>query len=1312
MTNTVRFRSLSFPVGKSFNRLLGILAVTGSLLTGCRPADGIADDRVEADRDRNELAIAMSAVPAQFSDVQLVSGMASPTAMEFAPDGRLFICEKGGALRIYKNGALLSTPFLAVSVDGQGERGLLGVAFDPNFSTEKYVYIYYTPSGAGHNRVSRFTVSASNPDVAQAGSETILLDLNPLSAVIHNGGAIHFGADGKLYIAVGENSVPANAQSMTTLLGKMLRINKDGSIPTDNPFYSTATGSNRAIWTLGHRNPFTFAIQPGTGRIFENDVGQDTWEEINDITKGSNYGWPTTEGATSDSRFKTPFLTYGHSEGCAIIGGAFYNPSVQQFPNSYVGDYFYGDYCQGWIKGLDLGTKAVSTFATGISSLVDIKVGPEGALYYVSINGTLNRISYTGGLAPTLSVQPSDKLVSVGYDATFSISANGTAPLSYQWQRNGANIPGATSSSYTLANAQMTDNDAAFRCIVSNGSGSATSNAAVLKVTTNKPPVPVILAPVAGATYTGGMVLGFSGSASDPEDGNLAPASLTWQVDFHHDTHAHPILAPTSGMASGSVTVPNRGETSSNVWFRVYLTATDANGLTTRIYQDVQPQKASITLATAPAGLQIKLDGAAVTTPYTFTGVVGIIRSIEAVSPQTLGGSTYSFASWSDGQSALHEIATPASNAGYTATFASIGTAIAIPGRLQAEDYKSGGEGVGYHDLTAGNTGAVYRTEDVDIQASTDVGGGYNIGWTQAGEWLSYGINVAASGSYTVSARMASATAGTKTIALSVDGGAATNFSFTDASGWQSWKDVAVNGVKLSAGNHTLRITMITGDFNLNYVDFVAVPNQAPTANAGVDRTVTVNSAVTLDGRASSDPDGGPQPLTYAWTQISGPAVALANANASQPSFTPSETGAYAFRLTVSDGSASSTDDIAVTVNSAPVGIALPGRIQAEDYKAGGEGVGYHDLTAGNTGAVYRAEDVDIQASTDAGGGYNVGWTQAGEWLAYDVSVAAAGTYAFTARIASGTAGTKTMTVTVDGATVATFTTTDATGWQSWKDYVANVNLTAGPHALRINMATANFNLNYLDVAAKANAAPVANAGADRDVTVNTAVTLDGRGSSDPDNGPQPLTYSWTQVSGPSVTLSNASTSQPGFTPSATGAYVFRLSVNDGAASGTDDVSITVNPAPVGIALPGRIQAEDYKAGGEGVGYHDLTAGNTGAVYRTEGVDIQATTDAGGGFNVGWTQAGEWLAFDVSVATAGSYTFTARMASANAGTKTAVVSVDGVNVATFSFTDASGWQSWKNVAVSGVNLSAGNHALRIAMNTADFNLNYLDVTKP
>jgi glucose/arabinose dehydrogenase len=617
--------------------------------------------------------LAAATLPTGFAETQVASGLASPTAMAFAPDGRLFVAEQGGKLRVIKNGALLPTPFLTVAVDSNGERGLLGVTFDPDFPASPYVYVYYTAtSPTFHNRVSRFTASG---DTAVAGSETVLLDLNTLEAEIHNGGALHFGPDGKLYIAVGENGNSANAQTLGNLLGKILRINRDGSIPTDNPFYSTATGSNRAIWALGLRNPFTFSFKPGSSRMFINDVGQSAWEEIDDGIAGSNYGWPATEGPTTDTRFRSPLFWYGHgpsitTEGCAITGGAFYNPATPQFPSSYTGTYFFGDYCNGWIRRYDPATNTASAFATNVSGEVDLRVADDGSLYYLARDaGAVYRVSYTGSQAPGITTQPASRTVAVGQSATFTVAASGTAPLSYQWRRNGGNIAGATAASYTLASAQLADNGAVFDVVVTNGFGSATSNTATLTVTSNSAPAATITAPANNTLYSAGDTITYSGTGTDPEDGNLPASAFTWQVDFHHDTHLHPFIPATSGSTGGSFTIPRVGETSANVWYRIHLTVKDSGGLTSTTYVDVVPRKVTLSLATSPSGLQVTLDGQPVTAPTSVVGVVGITRTLGVVSPQTVGGVSYEFVSWSDGGAATHSINTPASNTTYTATF-------------------------------------------------------------------------------------------------------------------------------------------------------------------------------------------------------------------------------------------------------------------------------------------------------------------------------------------------------------------------------------------------------------------------------------------------------------------------------------------------------------------------------------------------------------------------------------------------------------------------------------------------------------------
>ena len=347
-------------------------------------------------------------VPAGFTlNESWVTRIGAATAFAQLPDGRLLVAQQGGSLRVIKDGMLLPTPFILLAVDSVGERGLIGVAVDPNFATNGYVYLHYTTTAGGsHNRVSRFTASG---DTAVAGSEVVLFDLPPLVANFHNGGAIHFGVDGKLYVGVGDNRRSNLAQDLSQPFSKLLRFNADGSIPSDNPFFGTQTGLARAVWAYGLRNPFTFAVQPVTGRIHINDVGQVTWEEVNLGAAGANYGWPGSEGPDNvTAGITAPLFTYAHAEttppgtgpggflfGFAIVGGAFYptGNSPGSFPSSYRNNYYFADYVNKFVGRIDLArNNATYTFASLSAAPVDLLIGVDGALYVLG-RTTVTRIS-------------------------------------------------------------------------------------------------------------------------------------------------------------------------------------------------------------------------------------------------------------------------------------------------------------------------------------------------------------------------------------------------------------------------------------------------------------------------------------------------------------------------------------------------------------------------------------------------------------------------------------------------------------------------------------------------------------------------------------------------------------------------------------------------------------------------------------------------------------------------------------------------------------------------------------------------------
>ena len=615
---------------------------------------------------------AVHAAPAGFVNQLLINNLTEPTDIAFvtdptSPNAGMFITQKSGTVLLVENNQLLSPPALTLpSISTGGDRGLLSIALDPNFPSNHFLYLLYT-TAANHQRISRFTISGNTIDPA---SERVLLENPEAWGGFLNAGALRFGPDGKLYASMGSNGEGATAQDLSSLDGKFLRINSDGTIPADNPFVATP-GAQPAIYSSGFRNPWRFNFGPD-GKAIIGDVGEVTWEKVVRAQPGANYGWPTFEGdcRPNCNGITPPLFVIPHNgQGTAVVGGDFVTGSG--FPQNYSGNYFFGDYVQGYLKNVVLDSNGsvsqIQSFDTGDGALSAIDMGPDGCLYYLDIYpGELHKMCAAGtgntaSAVATSDVNSGNLPLTVHFSGVQSTDTSGHT-LNYSWNfgNGGTSTSSAPVFTYTqkgIYNVSLTVSD----------SIGLTSTANLTIWAGYLPPSITISSPVNGAKYNAGNTINFSGSATDPQDGALPANDLLWTVIFHHNTHIHsPTNFPGAG---GTFTIPTTGESSDNTWYEFKLTAMDSAGLSAATSTFIFPNKSTMTFAANPSGLQTTIDGQPFATPFSMVGVVGFQRTIGAPGPQTLNGTNYAFSSWSDGGAQTHTIVTPATNTTFTAAF-------------------------------------------------------------------------------------------------------------------------------------------------------------------------------------------------------------------------------------------------------------------------------------------------------------------------------------------------------------------------------------------------------------------------------------------------------------------------------------------------------------------------------------------------------------------------------------------------------------------------------------------------------------------
>ncbi|MFL5739172.1 MAG: carbohydrate-binding protein [Flavisolibacter sp.] len=582
-----------------------------------------------------------------------------------------------------------------------------------------------------------------------------------------------------------------------------------------------------------------------------------------------------------------------------------------------------------------------------------------------------------------------------------------------------------------------------------------------------------------------------------------------------------------------------------------------------------------------------------------------------------------------------------------------------IPGRIEAENFAT--------------------MSGINTENTTDAGGGQDVGWQDNNDWMDYNVNVPSAGNYAINFRVATINVGTQFQVKKSDGTVLATVNVPSTGGWQTWQNVSAN-VSLPAGQQTLRIftNNAAGGWNINWMDFSlgsGGSNQAPTANAGADQTITLpSSSANLSG-SGTDADGSI--ASYQWSELTGPSNAnFSAATSAATGVSGLVQGAYTFRLKVTDnGGATATDDIVVTVNGSTPSTGSTLHIEAENWSA--------------------MSGVNKETTSDAGGGYNVGSQDLNDWVDYSVNIPSAGTYTANFRIATMVAGAQFQVKKSDGTVLATVNVPSTGAYQNWQTISTQLNLSAGQQTIRIATVASpgGWNLNWLDLiggGSSSNQSPVANAGADQTITLpSSSATLSGSGT---DADGSIASYQWSELSGPSnANFSAATSAQTSVSALLAGSYNFRLTVKDNTgATATDDVIVTVNASAGGTATTIHIEAENWST--------------------MSGVSKEATSDAGGGYNVGSQDLNDWSEYSVNIPSAGTYTANFRIATMVAGAQFQIRKSDGTVLATVNVPSTGAYQSWQTISAQ-ITLGAGQQTLRIATiaSPGGWNLNWFDL---
>jgi glucose/arabinose dehydrogenase len=661
--------------------------------------------------------------PPDFEERTVASGLTGPTGIAWAPDGRMFVIEKEGRLKVVapNDDSATLVADLSDEVNSYWDRGLLGIAVDTSYATNNYVYLLYTrerqpmtpdDDGPMVSRLERFKINTSNQVVERT---TILgahngpcpapsndVDCIPSEGFSHSIGSVRSAPDGTLWVGSGDaasfnfvDQLALRTYNPQSMAGKIMHIDREGRGLSGHPFCpgNPVTDVCAKIWAGGFRNPFRFKLRPGGG-LTVGDVGWGTTEEVDLVptaagTAGRLYGWPCYEGSgrtggyrdltACDSEYAKegtsqahlgPVHQYAHtSAGGAVLGGPTYTGGL--FPSTYQGDVFFADYVQGFIKRLNVNAQdqvtSVENFATDWTG-VDVEQTPDGELAYASFGngsagtGSIRRIVYTPANRSPTAV--------IGANPT-----SGPAPLAVSFNGGGSTDPdgdpltyqwsfgdGGTSTQASPSHTYTNPNTYTATLTVRDGRSGQDSETVGISAG-NTPPQAVV---TGDTSYRGGESFSLQGSASDQQQGSIPASGLRWDVRVIHGDHIH-VLG--SFLNRSELDLQAITDHDADAHYEITMTATDAGGLTDQATVTLDPETTTVRLDSSPAGAAVSYGGRQFTAPQELVTAIGYHTTISATDPFELGGAIFDFTGWSNGGARVQNFVVPPTGAELTANY-------------------------------------------------------------------------------------------------------------------------------------------------------------------------------------------------------------------------------------------------------------------------------------------------------------------------------------------------------------------------------------------------------------------------------------------------------------------------------------------------------------------------------------------------------------------------------------------------------------------------------------------------------------------